>query len=57
MPQDISLRALVEILRGQRRLNIHSYEIVDLQACIRVADEFGFQISAFHLALEAWVAP
>lgn len=73
MPADLSLQPLVDILRGQRRLNIHSYEVwsrghacscalqglqvVDMETCIRISQEFGFKISAFHHALEAWMIP
>ena len=28
-----------------------------MQAMLRVSDEFGFKVSAFHHALEAWMAP
>jgi hypothetical protein len=41
----------------QARLNVHCYEVRDFEAMLRVADEFGFRVSAFHHALEAWVAP
>ncbi|KAI8333784.1 hypothetical protein EDC96DRAFT_525755 [Choanephora cucurbitarum] len=56
-PDDISLESLTALLRGQVKLNIHCYETHDIEAMLRHAKEFGFEISAFHHALEAYRIP
>ncbi|KAL9538311.1 hypothetical protein MBANPS3_011030 [Mucor bainieri] len=56
-PQDIKLESLTALLRGQVKLNIHCYETHDIEAMLRHAEEFNFNISAFHHALEAYKIP
>ncbi|CEP11985.1 hypothetical protein [Parasitella parasitica] len=56
-PQDIRLELLTALLRGQVKLNIHCYETHDIEAMMRHANEFNFEISAFHHALEAYKIP
>lgn len=65
-PTDLALESLVALLRGQVKLNVHCYEVYfsiynfktyDLEMMVRNSHEFGFNISAFHHALEAWKVP
>lgn len=48
---------MTALLRGQVKLNIHCYETHDIEAMLRHALEFNFNISAFHHALEAYKIP
>lgn len=53
-PSDLSLTSLVGVLQGDVRLHVHSYQTHDFEMMLRLAAEFGFHISAFHHALEAY---
>jgi hypothetical protein len=53
-PQDPELESLVALLRGDVLLNVHCYETYDIEMMVRHSKEFGFNISAFHHAMEAW---
>lgn len=37
--------ALVDVLNGKIKLNVHSYEVTDFDALIRLTNEFGYVIS------------
>ncbi|RUS31021.1 hypothetical protein BC938DRAFT_478605 [Jimgerdemannia flammicorona] len=56
-PEDIDNEALVALLRGDVRLNVHCYETYDIEAIVRHSIEFNFTISAFHHALDAYRIP
>ncbi len=56
-PTDLSLEGLVGLLRGTARLQNHCYQVQDMEMQIRISREFGFNISAFHHALEAYKIP
>lgn len=56
-PEVLKLESLTALLRGNVKLNIHCYETHDIEAIIRHANEFNFDISAFHHALEAYRIP
>jgi imidazolonepropionase-like amidohydrolase len=56
-PYNAQLEPLVAILSGDALVNVHAYEVQDFEAVLRVAGEFGFTITAFHHALEAWKIP
>ncbi|OZJ07021.1 hypothetical protein BZG36_00014 [Bifiguratus adelaidae] len=56
-PEDLDLEMLIDVLRGHVNVNIHCYETHDLEAIIRVSKEFGFEIRAFHHALDAYRVP
>jgi imidazolonepropionase-like amidohydrolase len=45
------------LLKGEAVLNIHCYTVVDLEAAMRITEEFNVSISSFHHALEAWKIP
>ena len=51
------LEPLVALLRGQILLQVHCYEVHDIETLVRIADEFGFRVAAIHHALEAWKVP
>ena len=54
-PQDLMLDPIVSLLRGiNMTLNVHCYEVQDLEMMIRLSKEFSFKINAFHHALEAY---
>ncbi|KAF9501563.1 carbohydrate esterase family 9 protein [Pleurotus eryngii] len=56
-PEDLQWEALVDVLRGRVKVNIHCYEAVDLDALVRLSNEFSFPIAAFHHASEAYLVP
>ena len=56
-PQDLSLEPLVALLNGKVKLQVHCYEVHDIETLIRISEEFGFKIAAIHHALEAWKIP
>lgn len=56
-PKDPALEPLVALLDGKVRLQVHCYEVHDIETLIRISEEFGFKISAIHHALEAWKIP
>jgi imidazolonepropionase-like amidohydrolase len=56
-PEDLKLESLTALLRRKVKLNIHCYETHDIEAMIRHANEFDFDISALHHALEAYRIP
>ncbi|KAG2379288.1 hypothetical protein C9374_007427 [Naegleria lovaniensis] len=54
-PHDLTLDSIVSLLRGSNMtLNVHCYEVQDLEMMIRLSKEFSFKINAFHHALEAY---
>ncbi|KAG6849822.1 hypothetical protein H0H93_004631, partial [Arthromyces matolae] len=56
-PQDLQWEALVDVVRGRVKVNAHCYEAVDLDALIRLSNEFKFPIAAVHHASEAYLVP
>ncbi|EFX06202.1 carbohydrate esterase family 9 protein [Grosmannia clavigera kw1407] len=52
-PSSIERQTLVDVLRGDIRVNAHGYETEDLLATLDHADEFGFGLTAWHHALHA----
>jgi imidazolonepropionase-like amidohydrolase len=50
-PESLELQTLVDLLRGDIRLNVHCYETEDLYSLFDHSDEFGFNVSAVHHAL------
>jgi imidazolonepropionase-like amidohydrolase len=51
------LEPIVALLRGEVLLQVHCYEVHDIETLIRISREFGFKIAAIHHALEAWKVP
>ncbi|KAI8851355.1 hypothetical protein BC829DRAFT_387232, partial [Chytridium lagenaria] len=57
-PDPAEQESLVALLRGDVRVNVHCYETHDIEMMVRNKHEFGFEITAFHHAHEAYlVAP
>ncbi|KAI1377768.1 composite domain of metallo-dependent hydrolase [Hypoxylon crocopeplum] len=52
-PRSLEWQTLVDVLRGDMRVNVHGYETEDILAMFDHADEFGFNITALHHALHA----
>ncbi len=52
--RDFNLETLVGILEGRFLAQVHCYRADDMMWMIKLADEFGFKIRAFHHALEAY---
>jgi imidazolonepropionase-like amidohydrolase len=55
--RDLKREALAGILNGDFRLNMHCYRADDMATMLAVAREFGFHITAFHHATEAYKIP
>jgi imidazolonepropionase-like amidohydrolase len=53
-PTDLSLDSLTALLRGSLILHTHCYTVWDMEMMIRLMDEFKFNVTAFHHAIEAW---
>ncbi len=51
---DLANETLAGILRGEIFVNIHCYRADEMAAMIDLSKEFGFQISSFHHAVEAY---
>ncbi|KAI0677231.1 composite domain of metallo-dependent hydrolase [Trametes maxima] len=56
-PEDLRWEALVDVLRGRVKVSTHCYEAVDLDAMVRLTQEFKFPIASFHHAHEAYLVP
>ena len=56
-PYDPMNDGLIALLMGQARLHNHCYMVHDFQAILRLTQEFGYKVSAFHHSLEAWKIP
>ncbi|GJN73841.1 hypothetical protein PLICBS_007924 [Purpureocillium lilacinum] len=52
-PRSLEWQTLIDVLRGDMRVNIHGYETEDVFAMFDHADEFGLNITAFHHALHS----
>ncbi len=52
--KDIQLDTLAEVLRGNILVHNHCYRGEEMVVMIEVAKEFGYQIAAFHHAVEAY---
>ncbi|KAJ6595658.1 composite domain of metallo-dependent hydrolase [Mycena vulgaris] len=56
-PTDLAMEALVDILRGKVKVQTHCYEAVDIDAFVRMSNEFQFPIASFHHAHESYLVP
>ncbi len=52
--RDLELEALVEVLKGKRKVHCHSYRQDEILMLIRVAEDFGFRIGTFQHVLEGY---
>ncbi|KAG8906655.1 hypothetical protein FRC01_007930, partial [Tulasnella sp. 417] len=57
VPKDIKWEALVDVLRGKAKVNIHSYSPSDWDGLARLTHEFKFHITAIHHAHSAYLVP
>jgi imidazolonepropionase-like amidohydrolase len=56
--RDLRLEAVAEILNGGIEVQSHAYRQDEMLMLMRLAEEFGFRVRAFHHAVEAYkVAP
>ncbi|KAI9331590.1 hypothetical protein BDR26DRAFT_870060, partial [Obelidium mucronatum] len=51
--KDLKQDSLVALLRGNVKLQVHCYQVNDIDMMLRNKEEFGFEIAAFHHATEA----
>ncbi|KAG5723784.1 hypothetical protein E4T56_gene9357, partial [Termitomyces sp. T112] len=56
-PYDLQWEALVDVLRGRVKLSVHCYEAVDLDAIVRLSNEFKFPVASIHHAGETYLVP
>lgn len=56
-PFKAELEPIVALLKGEILLQVHCYEVHDIETLIRISREFDFKIAAIHHALEAWKVP
>ena len=52
--RDLKLETLAGVLKGDIRVHVHCYRADDMATMLDLADEFGFQIAAFHHGVEAY---
>ncbi|MFP2934147.1 amidohydrolase family protein, partial [Pyxidicoccus sp. 3LG] len=52
--RDLKLETLADVLRGEILVQNHCYRADEMAVMLQVADEAGYQIRAFHHALEAY---
>lgn len=56
-PESSQYEALVDVLRGRVKVSQHVYETVDIDAIVRLSNEFKFHVDVMHHAAEAWLVP
>ncbi|KAF5378365.1 hypothetical protein D9615_008768 [Tricholomella constricta] len=56
-PENLQWESLVDVLRGRVKLSVHCYEAVDLDAIVRLSNEFKFPISSLHHAGQTYLVP
>ncbi len=52
--RDLQLETLVEVLRGNILVHNHCYRGEEMAVMLDIAKEFGYRITAFHHAIEAY---
>ena len=52
--RDLKLETLTEVMKGNIRVHMHCYRSDEMATMLDVANEFGFKITAFHHAVEAY---
>ena len=55
--RDLQLETLVGVLEGEILVHNHCYRADEMAVMIDVAEEFGYEIAAFHHAVEAYKIP
>ncbi|MCC6619806.1 MAG: amidohydrolase [Deltaproteobacteria bacterium] len=54
LPRDLAMETLAGVLEGRILPQVHCYTAQDILGFLQIADEAGFQVRAFHHALEAY---
>jgi hypothetical protein len=57
LPHELRWESLGAVLRGQVRVNTHCYTVKDLEAYVRLTNEFKFRVYAFHHAHQTYLVP
>ncbi len=52
--RDLKLETLAEVMKGNILVHMHCYRSDEMATMLDVANEFGFKITAFHHAVEAY---
>ncbi|MBL8268324.1 amidohydrolase [Steroidobacter sp.] len=52
--RDLRLETLVGVMKGEILVHVHCYRADDMVTMLDLADEFGFKVTAFHHAVEAY---
>ncbi|UCG60066.1 MAG: amidohydrolase family protein [Phycisphaerales bacterium] len=52
--KDLELEALLEVIDGKRQVHCHAYRQDEILMFMRLAEEFGFKVNAFHHVLEGY---
>lgn len=52
--KDAKMEVLADVLEGKILVQVHCYRASDMVQMLEISDQFGFQIRAFHHALEAY---
>ena len=52
--RDLRLDTLASVLRGEILVHMHCYRADEMMTILDLADEFGYQVSAFHHGVEAY---
>lgn len=53
-PKDLDREVLLDVIDDEIRVHLHCYRSHDIDMFFRLADEFGFRVTAVHHALEAY---
>ncbi|KAH9999801.1 hypothetical protein BJV77DRAFT_1058149 [Russula vinacea] len=56
-PEGDQYEALVDVLRGRVKVSQDVHETVDIDAIVRLSNEFHFHVDSIHQAAEAWLVP
>ncbi|KAJ7056657.1 carbohydrate esterase family 9 protein [Mycena amicta] len=56
-PDNLQWEALVDVVRGRVKVNVHCYTAEDFDGMVRLSNEAKFSIAAFHHASEAYLVP
>ncbi|WP_425410957.1 amidohydrolase [Hyphococcus sp.] len=52
--RDLKLETLAGVLRGDIRVNMHCYRADEMVQVLDMAEEFGYNVTTFHHAIEAY---
>jgi imidazolonepropionase-like amidohydrolase len=52
--RDLQLETLVDVLKGDIRINMHCYRADEMAQVIDMSKEFGYKVTTFHHAIEAY---